>query len=49
MRDADKLEMLHQALRYRQAGNQRLDEFLTDRTWAFPLCAALRTHLLARA
>lgn len=49
VRDADKLEMIHQALRYADAGNRRLDEFLADRQWTYPVASAVRQRLLDRA
>ncbi len=36
VRDADKLELAHQALRYAQSGRRDLDEFLTARTYNYP-------------
>lgn len=48
VRDADKLEMMVQCLRYEQAGSQGLDEFwqATDRReWHYPLCAELYARL----
>jgi len=49
VRDADKLEMIHQALRYRESGNRRVAEFLADKSWAYPVSSAYRKHLLNRA
>lgn len=49
VRDVDKLEMIHQALRYTESGNRRLKEFLDDRAWAYPVSSRLRQTLLARA
>ncbi|HFD40289.1 MAG TPA: HD family hydrolase [Anaerolineae bacterium] len=50
VRDADKLEMMIQCLRYEQAGSRGLDEFwaaLDRREWHYPLCAALYARLRA--
>jgi putative hydrolase of HD superfamily len=50
VRDADKLEMMIQCLRYEQAGSRGLDEYwqATDRRqWYNPLCADLYAHLRA--
>jgi putative hydrolase of HD superfamily len=50
VRDADKLEMMVQCLRYEQAGSRGLDEFwqaMDQRAWHFPLCAELYTRLKA--
>jgi putative hydrolase of HD superfamily len=44
VRDADKLEMMVQCLRYEQAGSRGLDEFwraMDRREWHYPLCAEL--------
>ena len=49
VRDADKLEMIHQALQYRASGNRRVEEFLADKSWAYPVSSAFREHLLTRA
>lgn len=40
-RDADKLEMVHQALRYERSGHPGLAEFWQGHTWHFPASAAL--------
>jgi 5'-deoxynucleotidase YfbR-like HD superfamily hydrolase len=45
--DADKLELLHQALRYEQSGTRGLDEFWDGHTWHFPASAALAERLFA--
>lgn len=44
VRDADKLEMMVQCLRYEQAGSRGLDEFwqaIDQHPWHYPLCAEL--------
>jgi putative hydrolase of HD superfamily len=51
VRDADKLEMMVQCLRYEQAGSRGLDEFwqaMDQRTWHYPLCARLYEALRSR-
>ena len=51
VRDADKLEMMVQCLRYEQAGSRGLDEFwqaMDQRTWHYPLCARLYEDLRSR-
>jgi putative hydrolase of HD superfamily len=48
VRDADKLEMAHQALCYRAAGNRSLGEFLERPTLRFAASAQLWNDLLAR-
>ena len=51
VRDADKLEMMIQCLRYEMAGHRGLDEFwqATDRRrWHFPLCAEVYRWLRGR-
>jgi putative hydrolase of HD superfamily len=48
VRDADKLEMMVQCLRYEQAGSRGLDEFwqaMDALEWHYPLCAELYTCL----
>jgi putative hydrolase of HD superfamily len=45
VRDADKLEMAHQALRYRRSGYFDAEQFAAPRQWAFPLTAALHAEL----
>ena len=50
VRDADKLEMMVQCLRYEQAGSRGLDEFwavMDRRAWHYPLCADLYARLRA--
>ncbi|MFC2036827.1 HD family hydrolase [Chloroflexota bacterium] len=50
VRDADKLEMMVQCLRYEQAGSRDLDDFwrgMNERQWHYPLCAGLYAHLKA--
>lgn len=47
VKDADKLEMLHQALRYASAGNRNLADFWSQESWAYPISSDLR-HLLLR-
>lgn len=39
--DADKLEMVHQALQYERAGHRTLDEFWQDYRWNYGLCEHL--------
>ena len=51
VRDADKLEMMAQCLRYEQAGSRGLEEYwdASDRyPWAYPLCASLYAALRQR-
>jgi putative hydrolase of HD superfamily len=48
VRDADKLEMMVQCLRYEQAGERGLDEFwqaIDQRIWHYSLCAELYSKL----
>ena len=48
VRDADKLEMMVQCLRYELAGSRGLDEFwqaMDRREWHYPLCAELYGRL----
>jgi putative hydrolase of HD superfamily len=48
VRDADKLEMMVQCLRYEQAGSRGLDEFwqaMDRRTWHYALCTELYGRL----
>jgi putative hydrolase of HD superfamily len=50
VRDADKLEMMIQCLRYEQAGSRGLDEYwqsMDRRQWYNPLCADLYARLRA--
>jgi putative hydrolase of HD superfamily len=51
VRDADKLEMMVQCLRYEQAGSRGLEEFweaMDRQVWHYPLCAELYRRLSAR-
>lgn len=51
VRDADKLEMMMQCLRYEQAGARSLDEFwagMDRHQWHYPLAADLYARLKAR-
>ncbi len=48
VRDADKLEMIHQALRYEQAGQRNLAEFFATPRWNFTLSAQLYATLAQR-
>ena len=41
VRDADKLEMVHQALQYAQRGQQNLDEFWLGHHWHYEISATL--------
>jgi putative hydrolase of HD superfamily len=48
VRDADKLEMMVQCLRYEQAGSRGLDDYwqaMDQRQWYYPLCAELYARL----
>jgi putative hydrolase of HD superfamily len=50
VRDADKLEMMIQCLRYEMAGSRGLDEFwlaMDRREWHYELCAELYARLRA--
>jgi len=50
VRDADKLEMMVQCLRYELAGSRGLDEFwqaMDGRVWHYTLCAGLYERLRA--
>jgi putative hydrolase of HD superfamily len=50
VRDADKLEMMVQCLRYEQAGCRGLDEFwqaMDRREWHYPLSEELYARLRA--
>lgn len=47
VRDADKLELAHQALRYTQAGGRGLDEFLAARTYHYAQSVALYEEIAA--
>lgn len=48
VRDADKLELVHQALRYEERGQRNLHEFWQGHTWHFPTSAALFAELQTR-
>jgi putative hydrolase of HD superfamily len=51
VRDADKLEMMVQCLRYEQAGSRGLDEFwqaMDRREWHYPLSEEIYAQLKAR-
>ncbi len=48
VRDADKLEMVHQALVYEQSGQRTLEEFWQGHCWHYPLCADLFAELSTR-
>ena len=48
VRDADKLEMIHQALRYEQTGQRNLAEFFATPRWNFTLSAQLYATLAQR-
>ena len=41
VRDADKLEMVHQALQYEQRGQRNLDEFWQGHRWHYEISATL--------
>lgn len=45
VRDADKLEMAHQALRYTAQGQRNLQEFWQQASWHFPISATLFAQL----
>jgi putative hydrolase of HD superfamily len=45
VRDADKLEMIHQATRYMRRGQTNLGEFLRDHVWSYRLCEQLQAVL----
>lgn len=45
VRDADKLEMVHQALQYEQRGQRNLDEFWSGHRWHYALSATLFADL----
>lgn len=45
VRDADKLEMIHQALCYEQTGQRNLGEFWQDHQWHYPVSRNLFTAL----
>ena len=41
VRDADKLEMVHQALQYERRGQRNLEEFWAEHRWCYELSATL--------
>ena len=45
VRDADKLEMLHQALCYEQGGQRNLGEFWQEQPWHYPASRSLLEEL----
>ena len=45
VRDADKLEMLHQALCYEQGGQRNLGEFWQEQAWHYPASRTLLAEL----
>jgi putative hydrolase of HD superfamily len=45
--DADKLEMVHQALLYERAGNQNLGEFWQEYQWHYPVSEEMYAALIA--
>ena len=45
VRDADKLEMVHQALCYERRGHTNLQEFWSDYSWHYPASQALFEQL----
>lgn len=47
LKDVDKLEMVHQALRYEQSGQRGLDEFWVGHTWHYSICERLFAALVA--
>lgn len=46
VKDADKLEMLHQALQYERQGNVNVDEFWHGHSWNFPISQTLFEQLI---
>ena len=50
VRDADKLEMVHQALHYARRGHRTLDEFWAGHRWFYGLSATMfeTLHQMAR-
>ena len=48
VKDADKLEMVHQALRYEARGQANLDEFWQDHRWHYAASGSLFALLHAR-
>lgn len=49
VRDADKLEMIHQATRYMRRGQTNLHEFLRAHAWSYRLCEQLQAVLSENA
>lgn len=47
VKDADKLEMVHQALSYEQRGQRNLDEFWTGHVWYYAASRALFAEMVA--
>ncbi len=47
VKDADKLEMVHQALSYAQRGHTNLDEFWTGHVWHYAATRTLFAQLMA--
>jgi putative hydrolase of HD superfamily len=47
VRDADKLEMVYQALAYERSGNRNLDDFWRGHRWHYPATEALFARLTA--
>jgi len=45
VRDADKLEMIHQALCYEQGGQRNLGEFWQEQSWHYPASRSLLEEL----
>ncbi len=45
VRDADKLEMVHQALCYERRGQRNLEEFWQEHTWQYEVSKLLFEHL----
>ncbi|MCX6049481.1 MAG: HD domain-containing protein, partial [Chloroflexi bacterium] len=45
VRDADKLEMVHQALCYERRGHHNLEEFWQEHTWQYEASKLLFEHL----
>ncbi len=48
VRDADKLEMVQQALRYEQRGQRNLEEFWQGHTWHYAASSILYEHFLSQ-
>ena len=46
VKDADKLEMVHQARRYARRGHANLDEFMRDRRWYYDVSRRLFLALM---